>query len=121
MPADELAQLQRLSKWKSHKKYDAPLLGDEAIELFNTQIRKRQAKFGSLSEAWDQIVPPQLCEHAYLSSFVRGTLVVLVDSSSHLFELKQLMLAGMEQQLLVACRASGLKKITLKRGSAPAE
>lgn len=121
MPADDLAQLQRLAKWKSRAKYDAPLLGEEAIVLFNKQIRKRQAKFGSLSEAWDQIVPPQLSDHAYLASFVRGTLVVLVDSSSHLFELKQLMLAGMEEQLLVACRGCGLKKITLKRGSAPAD
>ena len=43
-------------------------------------------------------------------------LTVLVDSSSHLYELKQLLLAGLQQQLLLACNAAGLRKITLKPG-----
>jgi len=46
----------------------------------------------------------------------RGTLMVLVDSSSHLYELKQLLLAGLDQQLLLACKSTGLRKISLKAG-----
>ena len=42
--------------------------------------------------------------------------MVIVDSSSHLYQLKTLLLAGLQQQLLVACAATGLKKITLKPG-----
>jgi hypothetical protein len=33
-----------------------------------------------------------------------------------LYTLKQAMLAGLQEQLLVACRSEGLKKITLKAG-----
>ncbi|MFT3785016.1 MAG: DciA family protein [Tepidisphaeraceae bacterium] len=121
MSSDDLQDfldIARQQKWKGSKRYDPSMLGDEAVGVFNTQIKKKQAKFGKLSDAWDQLVPAGLAEHASLASFVRGTLTVHVDSSSHLFELKQLMLAGLQDQLLMACRAAGLKKIALKRGSA---
>jgi Dna[CI] antecedent, DciA len=114
----ESAELRRLQKWKGTRPYTPPLLGDQAIDLFNNDIKKRHMKFGKLSEAWAQLVPPMIGDHTYLASFTRGTLTILVDSSSHLYELKQLMLAGLEDQLMLACRAAGLKKVSLKRGNA---
>jgi len=45
-------------------------------------------------------------------------LTVLVDSAPHLYELQQLLLAGLELQLLAACKGAGLTKIQLKRGRA---
>lgn len=111
------AELRRLFRWKSGRPYTPHILGEDAIELFNNQIKKRHAKFGKLSEAWDTLVPAMFQEHTLLASFVRGTLTVHVDSSPHLYELKQLMLAGLEDQLLLACRGEGLKKLTLKRGA----
>ncbi len=110
------AELRRLFRWKSARPYTPHILGEDAIELFNTQIKKRHAKFGKLSEAWDTLVPRIFHEHTMLASFVRGILTVHVDSSPYLYELKQLMLAGLEDQLLLACRGDGLKKLVLKRG-----
>lgn len=110
------AELRRLFRWKSPRPYTPHVLGEDAIELFNTQIKKRHAKFGKLSEVWDTLVPALFQEHTMLATFVRGTLTVHVDSSPHLYELKQLMLAGLEDQLLLACAGTGLKKIALKRG-----
>jgi hypothetical protein len=110
------AELRRLFRWKTSRPYTPHVLGEEAIELFNTQIKKRHAKFGKLSEVWDTLVPQLFQEHTMLASFVRGILTVHVDSSPYLYELKQLMLAGLEDQLLLACRGEGLKKVTLKRG-----
>jgi hypothetical protein len=43
-------------------------------------------------------------------------LTVVVDSASYLYELKQLLLAGLERQLLLACKSAGLRKIVLRRG-----
>ena len=57
-----------------------------------------------------------LNDHCALEGYSRGSLTVLVDSSSHLYELKQLLLAGLQQQLLIACKGAGLRKITLKPG-----
>ena len=62
------------------------------------------------------VVPETLSSHCSLDSLHRNTLTVLVDSSSHLYELKQLLLAGLEQQLLIACKSTSLRKITLKPG-----
>ena len=60
---------------------------------------------------------PELLErHCALESFHRGQLTVLVDSSPHLYELRQLLLSGLEKQLKIACKSAGLKKITLTPG-----
>ena len=114
----ETAELRRLQHWKGSRPLNAHVLGEDAIELFNDQIKKRHAKFGKLAEAWDALVPEMFQPHTYLATFARGTLNVNVDSSSHLYELKQLMLSGLEDQLLLACRTVGLKKVALKRGQA---
>jgi hypothetical protein len=57
-----------------------------------------------------------LAEHCALEGYSRGTLTVIVDSSTHLYELKQLLLAGLEEQLKLACKSAGLRKINLKHG-----
>jgi len=70
----------------------------------------------AIAECWQQLVPPMLCDHCALESFHAGTLKVIVDSSSHLYELKQLLLSGLQKQLLIVCKSAGLRKITLKPG-----
>ncbi|MFI5379455.1 MAG: DciA family protein [Tepidisphaerales bacterium] len=79
-------------------------------------MQKLQKKFGRLADVWGALVPVLLQEHTALESFNRGTLTVLVDSSAHLYDLKQLLLAGLEKQFLSACKAQGLRKIALKSG-----
>ena len=116
--AERTAELKRLTRWKGTRAYTPHVLGEDAIELFNKDIKKRHSKFGKLAECWESRVPAIFQQHTYLATFVRGTLTVHVDSSAHLYELKQLMLAGLEQQLLLACHGEGLRKITLKRGLA---
>ena len=113
---EQTAELRRLQRWKGPRPYAPHVLGEDAVTLFNAHIKKRHARFGMLSAAWDTLVPTMFHERTYLASFVRGTLTVNVDSSAHLYEFKQLLLAGLEDQLLLACRNGGLKKILLKRG-----
>jgi hypothetical protein len=110
-------ELQRLQKWKGTRAYTPDLLGEQAVELFNHDIKKKHQKFGRLSEVWVALIPPMICDHTSLASFARGTLTIHVDTSAHLYELKQMLLAGLEDQMLLACRSAGLKKISIKRGS----
>ena len=91
-------------------------LGPELISFFKTSVQKRQTKLEKIAGCWSQLVPELLNEHCALEGLTRGTLTVLVDTASHLYELKQLLLAGLEKQLLTACKATGLKKVVLKRG-----
>jgi hypothetical protein len=110
---DELTRLHRV-------KQSAPpapaALGPELIDFFKHSVQKRHTKLAAIADCWPRLVPELLAEHCALEGFSRGTLTVLVDSAAHLYELKQLLLAGLEKQLLLACGAAGLRKITLRPG-----
>lgn len=112
---NDLADLQRLSDVK-RERTATHMLGPELISFFKSSVQKRQTKLEKLADCWSQLVPELLNEHCALEGFSKGTLTVLVDTASHLYELKQLLLAGLEKQLLTACGAAGLRKISLKRG-----
>lgn len=92
------------------------LLGPELISFFKTSVQRRQTKLEKIAHVWSQLVPALINEHCALEGLTRGTLTVLVDTASHLYELKQLLLSGLERQLLVGCGSAGLRKIALKRG-----
>jgi hypothetical protein len=112
----EDARYARLSRVKSGSPPPAELLGPEMVQFFKQSVQKRQTKMARIAECWSQLVPEMFNEHCALESFTRGTLTVLVDTASHLYELKQLLLAGLQQQLLLACKSAGLRKIALKPG-----
>ncbi len=109
-------ELRRMHRYKSQSKPIAAALGAEMVDFFKQSVAKRQTKLEKLAECWGRLVPQILSEHCALESLNRGTLTVMVDSSSHLYELKQLLLAGIEQQLLIACKSTGLRKISLRSG-----
>ena len=109
-------ELRRMHRHKSQVDPVAIALGPEMIDFFKRSVAKRQTKLVKVAECWSTLVPQILSEHCALECFVRGALTVMVDSSSHLYELKQLLLAGLEEQLLFACKSAGLRKITLRPG-----
>lgn len=107
--------LARLNYWKKAERVPAAKLGPEAVLCFK-HLEKRHRKFGRIGEAWLQLVPPALQDASELSTFSRGTLGVVVEGGSNLYLLKQALLAGLQDQLLLACRGEGLKKVTLRAG-----
>jgi hypothetical protein len=116
MERKEEAQLRRLQRVKSTPAEKSAPLGEEMVAFFKQAVQKRQTKLTAIAECWGRLVPEMLNEHCALESLSRGTLTVILDSSAHLYELKQLLLAGLEQQIFIACKSAGLKKITLKQG-----
>jgi hypothetical protein len=112
----QTAALTRLARVKQRAAPMAAALGPELVAFFKQSVQKRQTKLTKIALCWQQLVPPMLNDHCSLEGLTRGTLTVLVDSASHLYELKQLLLAGLQQQLLLACASTGLRKIQLKRG-----
>ena len=110
------SQLRRLAAAKGAAHSSGGALGSEVVQFFKHSVDKRQRKFGKIAACWAQLVPEKLAEHCALESLHRGALVVMVDSASHLYELKQMMLGGLENQLKLACSSAGLRKVTLKPG-----
>src|SRR5436305_14763536 len=99
-PEDPLARLARV---KASPPAVPDPLGPELISFFKTSVQKRQTKLEKIADCWSQLVPELINEHCALEGFARGTLTVVVDTASHLYELKQLLLAGLAKQLLDAC------------------
>lgn len=110
------AELRRLAQVKRRPAPFTPALGPEMVSFFKNSVQKRHTKLGKIGECWSRLVPELLNDHCALESFSRGTLVVIVDSASHLYQLKTLLLSSVERQLLIACDGTGLKKINLKPG-----
>src|SRR5262245_7983626 len=104
------ADLQRLARHKRREPIPTEQLGPQLIGFFKNSVEKRHTRLGAIAEKWALLIPQTLQEHCALESFQSGTLKVIVDSSAHLYELKQLLLAGMNDQLLLACRSAGLRK-----------
>jgi hypothetical protein len=115
VPEDELPRLARV-KHSAPPPIDA--LGPDLIDFFKRSVQKRQTKLAKIAECWGRLVPELINEHCALEGFSpkTGTLTVVVDTASHLYELKQLLLAGLQQQLLIACGAAGLRKVSLRPG-----
>jgi hypothetical protein len=108
--------LQRLQHFKQGAPVPAAALGPEMISFFKQSVSKRHTKLSKIAACWGVLVPEAFLEHCALEGFVRGTLTVIVDSSTHLYELKQLLLAGLQEQILLACKSAGLRKIVLRAG-----
>lgn len=110
------SELKRLHDCKKRVHPMMAAFGPELLDFFKTGIQKRHTKLSAIAECWSQVIPESFQDHCSLESFSAGTLKVIVDSSSHLYELNQLLKAGIQQQLMLACKSSGLRKITLKLG-----
>jgi hypothetical protein len=111
--------LQDLVRLQRAKQFGPPRdlsLGQDMLSFFKQSVGQRQTKLAKIAQCWATLVPQSLTDHCALHGLSRGTLTVLVDSASHLYEIKQLLLAGLEDQLLMACKTSGLRKVTLRPG-----
>src|SRR5947208_3572635 len=106
-----LIELRRLNRVKRSASIPTDPIGTELVTFFKQSVEKRQTKLGQIAACWAQLVPETLLSHSALESLNRGTLTVVIDSASHLYEIKQLLLAGLQEQLLLACKKSGLRKI----------
>src|SRR5688572_5280651 len=110
------AALTRLHRVKQSQHRATPQLGPELLTFFKQSVERRQTKFATIAQCWEKLIPSTLLDHCALESFHAGTLKVIVDSSSHLYEMKQLLLSGLQDQVLIACKSTGLRRITLKLG-----
>jgi hypothetical protein len=116
MPSNSDSDLARLQSAKQRTTEAGAALGPELVGFFKHSVEKRQARFSRIAQRWGVLIPEMYNRHCALDSFSKGVLTVLVDSSSHLYQLKQLLLAGLNQQVLLACKSAGLRKIVLRPG-----
>jgi len=109
------ARLDQLRKWRNRPERDLGL--SQLPQQFKREVEKPFKQLNAVVELWQQMLPVELLKHTRLESLQRGILKVTVDGSTRLYELDRLLRQGLERQLIVARKDSGLRKIRLSQGN----
>jgi predicted nucleic acid-binding Zn ribbon protein len=117
MPQDDPAQtrLNQLRKWRNPAEHDFSL--GQLSKQFKREVEKPFKQLKAVVELWQEMVPEQLAKHTRLESMQRGLLKVTVSGSTRLYELDRLLRQGLERQMIIARKDSGLRKIKLRQGN----
>jgi len=92
------AQLRTVWQQRQFNDRTAPLAQPLGMLMKHT-LGKRVRQVGKMAEIWDEVVPDEILEHTALESLNRGVLTVMVDSSSHRYQLQTLLLAGLQKEI----------------------
>ena len=109
-------RLQRVWQARQLKQRTTPLQKN-INDFMKRVVYPRQQKFAGLAQVWQELLPEELVKHSCLDSLQGGRLQVLVDSSSHLFELNLMVKEGLADHLRQQCPRSGITEVTLRRGT----
>ncbi|MHC4562103.1 MAG: DciA family protein [Planctomycetota bacterium] len=102
--------------WQQRQRRDSVTpLAQPLTQLVERTLAKRVRQFGSISQAWDDVMPESVRDHTALEGYQRGTLTVMVDSASHRFKLQTLLDGGLKNQIQSRC-SQPINKIRLTLG-----
>jgi hypothetical protein len=90
-------------------------LGDAVREVLENRILPQQARFSSIIDIWQQLVPVELARHCRVVELTAGVLKVLVDSAVYKYEL-QLCSWQLLDDLRRQCPQARIRKIELAVG-----
>jgi hypothetical protein len=108
------AQLRTVWQQRQFGPPAVPLAQPLALLMKHT-LGRRVRQLGRLAEVWEEVLPEELAAHTALDGLRNGTLTVLVDSSPHRFQLRQLLDGGLLAE--IRARFSGaLNKVRLVPG-----
>ena len=82
----------------------------EALDGFVERLAPVHAKCSSVAEAWDMILPMNLREHCWIGSITGGSVKVVVDTASYMYEL-QLCKDELLLELQRLCPRAGLRRM----------
>lgn len=113
---DEDEQLYNTVRWRAKSNSSkAKHLGEVVKQLMENRISPQQARFAKVIELWSCLLPAELRRHCKLADISAGQLKVLVDSSTHLYEL-QLCSSQLLKEVQLQCPKARIKEIKFAIG-----
>lgn len=97
------------------KKQTLQPLADSITKFVRREVTARQKKLNRLGQVWQELLPDELLKHTCLENLYQGTLRVLVDNSSSLFELNHVK-ETLTEQLRELCPTTAPSRIQFVRG-----
>jgi hypothetical protein len=74
--------------WPKQSTAPTTRLDDAAEELLGGRIYPQHRTFQAITDAWQQLVPPELQRHCRIADICSGQLKVFADSPSYVHELR---------------------------------
>jgi predicted nucleic acid-binding Zn ribbon protein len=90
-------------------------LGDALVELMENRIAPRRARFRSVAEVWEQLLPAEMRRHCRVADIRGGRLKVVAESPSYQFELR-LCSSELVKELAVRCPRAKIERIEIVIG-----
>ena len=95
-----------LTNKRSKETRDTAKLGEVLLPWFEKMVEKPAEKLDGVLDLWLSLAPANLKERARLTSFVRGTLTIAVESSTLRAELDANLRQGLLRQLQTASKGA---------------
>jgi hypothetical protein len=113
---DESEQLRKVVKWRAAQQAKTAVrLGDLLSELMQCRVLPQQTRFEMIIEAFNQILPTELCQHCTIVDIFRGRIKVIADSPSYVYELK-LLSGELVKEMARQCPKARIKEIKFTVG-----
>jgi hypothetical protein len=90
----------------------APCKLGDAVGDFVERLGPLYARCGSLTKAWEALLPPMMREHCRIESVTGGSVRVTVDAASYMYEL-QLCKAELLAELQRLCPGASVRRIVV--------
>jgi len=92
-------------------------LGD-VVDGFVERLAPLHARCGSVTQAWDAVLPPTMRKHCRIESITGGSVRVAVDAASYMYEL-QLCNAELLAELQRLCPGAAVRRIVVAMARRP--
>ena len=117
---DERVSQQHLERLRKHRNFKDRDFSLGFLERqFKNEVEKPFKQIADLVEVWNRLVPAHIVDHTRLESMNRGTLRVIVESNSWLYELDKALRSGLQQQIISEFRGKAFRRIQLSVSPTP--
>jgi hypothetical protein len=113
-----IAEIARLSALRRRAEFDFSI--DGMLSSMARQARAALKKGTGAADAWIACVPTELSERSRLEGVRSGTLHVVVDGSSSLWELDRLLRCGLEARIRESTNGA-VQRVRLRVGADPVD
>ena len=104
--------LEKLREYRVFKERDFSL--GFMKQKFRVEVEKPYKQISDLVEVWQRMVPEHIEPHTKLESMARGTLRVVVETNSWLYELDKILRSGLQQQIISEFRGKAFRRVQLR-------
>jgi hypothetical protein len=113
MDTDEM--LRNVTRFKAPRRRKTEKKLSDVLQGYMASVSSRYERFAPVAKLWNQLLPAELSKHCRVADISAGQLMVYVDSSAYVYELR-LCKPELLKQLQEQCPRARIKEIKFAVG-----